>query len=159
MLSTILSQSHGGLRPPGPKRETLIKILREVIKKTGYKSSSGTCDESVPFAMAEINSDCLGCNVCSTLCPTSALQRFVDDKGRVTIKFLPRFCVNCGLCHEVCLPGSIKLKSFLTLEELMADDYHELIVLEKEKAFLTNSHPSQAEGMIKEDVREGVNVV
>ncbi len=134
VISAVLPQSSDNFHPPGPKRERLLNILRKITERIGQDNHTINYEENLPFTMVDIDDNCLGCNVCSTLCPTSALQRTVD-KGSVSIKFLTRFCVKCGLCHEVCLPKAIKPSKTLPPRTSMTSDYHELIRLEKEKEF------------------------
>jgi ferredoxin len=137
MISAVLPQSRNGFHPPGPKRALLLNILRKITEIIKPEDHTIHHEENLPFTMVDIDDNCLGCNVCSTLCHTSALQRIVD-KESVSIKFLPRFCVKCGLCQEVCLPKAIKLNKTISTEILMTTDYHELIKLEREKEFLVS---------------------
>ncbi len=44
---------------------------------------------------------CTGCEMCSTVCPTSAL-RAVPIEGRLEIDFDPSFCTACRQCTDRC---------------------------------------------------------
>jgi len=62
---------------------------------------------------------CFGCNVCETVCPTTALRREAVD-GVVHLRFTPARCVGCGVCAEACLAGALRVAPGVTVGELLA---------------------------------------
>ncbi len=60
-------------------------------------------------------SKCVGCGVCWTVCPYSAISQGEDGKAEVN----PALCKGCGLCMASCRSGAANLNGF-TLEAIMA---------------------------------------
>jgi coenzyme F420-reducing hydrogenase beta subunit len=46
--------------------------------------------------------DCCGCTACKHICPTHAIEVVSDEEGFLYPEINQKFCVNCGLCKEVC---------------------------------------------------------
>lgn len=54
--------------------------------------------------MIKINEkkDCCGCNACMQKCPASCIIINEDNEGFLYPQINTEFCVNCGLCEDVC---------------------------------------------------------
>lgn len=97
------------------KRRMLRKIISPSNDKMERIEASGGI--MLPFAEAEINEFCMGCDVCSMLCPTAAIRKRKEDK-KIHLEFSYDQCFNCGLCKEVCLTNAITLKSVFDAKKL-----------------------------------------
>ena len=51
---------------------------------------------------------CIGCQLCSRVCPAKAIEVIKDEKGARPV-FLVYRCIYCGQCAEVCPKGAIEL--------------------------------------------------
>ncbi len=109
------SQTNTWAQFVGAKRGYLLKLLR------AFPDHIPTCvtAENMPLANIAINSSCVGCPVCTTLCPTGALGR-VENTDGVDIYFRPDICVGCKICQEACLFQAISLSPTIDLLNLTA---------------------------------------
>ena len=110
----------------GAKRAYLLKLLRTFPRHTA------TCvtTENMPLASIAINSSCVGCPVCSTLCPTGALERIEKSDG-VDIYFRPDICVGCKICQEACLFQAISILPTYELQSLVTGKRQHLAHLKR----------------------------
>lgn len=110
----------------GAKRVYLLKLLR------AFPGHTATCvtTENMPLADIAINSSCVGCPVCTTLCPTGALGRIENNDG-VDIYFRPDICVGCKICQEACLFQAIHTSPTINLLNLVTSLNQRLIHLPK----------------------------
>lgn len=113
--------------PTNKKRAYLLKVLESfeeyfpaVLKASGF-----------PVAEVQIGANCVGCNVCDTLCPTGALTR-VDQQGHVSIYFKGYACTGCGICIEACLFHAVDTKDLFSLETLVQGGQRELVRLREQ---------------------------
>jgi len=51
---------------------------------------------------------CVGCQLCSRVCPAKAIEVIEDEKGKRPV-FLIYRCIYCGQCVEVCPTKAITL--------------------------------------------------
>ncbi len=49
-----------------------------------------------------IDKFCVGCGICSAICPTHAISMKFDSKRGVCVPIVGKGCTNCGLCDKVC---------------------------------------------------------
>ena len=119
-----------------PRRRLLLEILQRFPR---LYPVTVKVSEDLPFADLEISNDCLGCNVCETLCPPGAIERKIND-GRVIISFDPRLCTNCYVCQGVCWVKAIKNKEPLYLTQLFTQGKRELIQLEERVCKFCGTH-------------------
>jgi ferredoxin len=82
-------------------RKLLLHFWPELLKKAQKPSSYA------PFAQIEIGPECNLCNVCVKACPAGALIRSEGD-SKVTLQHNIDFCVQCGLCREICPRRAVK---------------------------------------------------
>ncbi len=110
------------------KREKLIHILKTFNSvKNEIENEQKTC---FPFARLQINNNCIGCDVCQYLCPTSAIKKREDD-SLVSLSFLYQQCTNCKICEIACLTKAIELEEVFDYEELVKQEEKEVIRLKK----------------------------
>jgi ferredoxin len=119
-----------------PRRNLLLEILP---KFTHHYPVVIESSEDLPFAELEITSDCLGCNVCETLCPPGAIKREIND-GNITISFYPRLCTNCCVCQGGCLVKAIKTKKSISLNYLFTVGWQDLIQIEERVCKACGAH-------------------
>lgn len=63
-----------------------------------------------PWVPAINKSRCSGCDACTRLCPTDALQLLNDnDTQSAQYKINPANCTGCGLCSSVCESAAISI--------------------------------------------------
>ena len=110
----------------GAKRAYLLKLLRAL---PGYTATSIQRDD-LPVADIEINHSCVGCPVCTTLCPTGALGRIEKSDG-FDIYFRPDICTGCKICQEACLFQAISLSPRIELLNLVSGKNSQLIHLQR----------------------------
>ena len=56
---------------------------------------------------------CIGCGQCATICPQKTVRL---EEGRARI--LPKRCIRCFCCHEICPVGAIGTKRFFIFQKL-----------------------------------------
>jgi heterodisulfide reductase subunit A len=67
---------------------------------------------------AEVDSEmCVGCKVCLTLCPFSAIE--FDEKRRISV-VEESACKGCGTCQASCPSGAIRARHF-TAEQIFSE--------------------------------------
>jgi heterodisulfide reductase subunit A len=63
-------------------------------------------------AISEVNeADCIGCGLCTRVCPYNAIEMVETDEGKVA-RVIPAACKGCGPCTAVCPTGAISLNHF-----------------------------------------------
>ncbi len=68
----------------------------------------------VPFGKVELDSSqCTGCSLCATNCPTKALSVSSSKEADVCLLFQQDLCVACNLCVEVCPEKCLRLERIL----------------------------------------------
>jgi ferredoxin len=111
------------VRQPNPLRGFLLELLPGLgAVRDGVLSTRG-----FPVASLEVADSCVGCNVCETICPTSALRREVPNGEEIRLMFDPSRCVGCGICRQACLPKAISFRESIDLRELLHGEETELI--------------------------------
>jgi len=108
------------------KRIQLVNLL----KKFNHKETVLHTNTFVPFATSYIKESCIGCNVCSAICPGGAIQRVSGDDF-IKILFSEQHCTNCGLCQNACLVRAIEITPRIYLKGILDDAEIELIELKK----------------------------
>jgi len=74
---------------------------------------------NVPIGTLELDgSQCTGCNLCATECPTGALTVTSDEEGIYQLLFQHDLCVACARCVEVCPEQCLELERILELDKL-----------------------------------------
>lgn len=52
---------------------------------------------------------CKSCLMCATFCPTGAIAKVEDERGRVVLEHRPADCVKCRCCTDVCPTDALTL--------------------------------------------------
>ena len=90
-----------------PKRSDLLQLLAAM---PGAKPASKTVAATgTPLADLGIGRQCVGCNVCETLCPTGAL-RHREEGGIYALDFEPALCTGCRVCEVACFYKAIRVR-------------------------------------------------
>lgn len=118
----------------GNKRAHLLRLLR------AFPHRVSTCleREGLPLSEIEIHPGCAGCNVCSTLCPTGALER-IDVPDGVDVYFLPDICTGCRVCQDACIFQTISIASTFDLLNLAVRQRRRIIHLDMKVCWQCNS--------------------
>ena len=104
-------QRHHG----NPKRTELLQVLRAL---PGAEARSKSLPAAgLPFADVEVGSQCVGCNVCETLCPVEAL-RHREANGVYALDFYPALCTGCRVCEAACFHQAIRIRETVDLSVL-----------------------------------------
>lgn len=78
-----------------------------------------------PWSPALDESSCNGCDACTRLCPTDALQLTQDEENVVTgYQLNPANCIGCGVCAAVCEIDAITVHSW-AVSRFRSIDLHE----------------------------------
>ncbi len=89
--------------------EKYYEIDQEKCKKCGlcFKACiSGFVlkdEEDKPVENIHISDDCIGCTLCSKVCPVSAIKGQVKMKHEID----PAKCIKCGVCATKCAKKAI----------------------------------------------------
>ena len=98
-----------------PKRTELLQVLRAL---PGAEARSKSLPSSgLPIADVEVGSQCVGCNVCETLCPVGAL-RHREANGVYALDFFPALCTGCRVCEAACFYQAIHIRETVELSVL-----------------------------------------
>jgi len=63
---------------------------------------------------------CIGCLLCTEVCPFSAINSEISADGRTVAVINESLCKGCGLCVATCRPGAANLRGF-TQQQLLAE--------------------------------------
>ena len=92
----------------GDERVPLKRILLKNSLKKVSEDFEGTALSGSSFSFVadkKIDADtCTNCQECAMFCPTGALSLLQDNSG---IIFQSGKCIACGICDDICQPGSI----------------------------------------------------
>ncbi|MBZ0097035.1 MAG: 4Fe-4S binding protein [Sulfuricella sp.] len=104
-------QRHHG----NPKRTELLQVLRAL---PGAEARSKSLPAAgLPLADVEVGGQCVGCNVCETLCPVGAL-RHREANGVYALDFYPALCTGCRVCEAACFYQAIRIRETVELSVL-----------------------------------------
>lgn len=97
------------------KRSDLLEMLRAL---PGAKPKSKVVPAAgTPLADLDIGRQCVGCNVCETLCPTGALRHREED-GTYALDFEAALCTGCRVCEVACFYKAIRVRETVDLSVL-----------------------------------------
>ncbi|MDP2751823.1 MAG: 4Fe-4S binding protein [Rhodocyclaceae bacterium] len=98
-----------------PKRVDLLALL--TTWSNAKPTSKIVLTASVPLAQITVDSSCVGCNVCETLCPVGALSHR-EEKGYYTLELDAAQCTGCRVCEVVCYHHALHLQATVDLAVL-----------------------------------------
>lgn len=104
-------QRHHG----NPKRTDLLQVLRAL--PGAEARSKSLLASGLPLADVEVGNQCVGCNVCETLCPVGAL-RHREANGVYALDFSPALCTGCRVCEAACFYQAIHIRETVELSVL-----------------------------------------
>jgi ferredoxin len=122
-------------------RERLLARMAHLLSPEepaeGTSRSASVPVHDIPFAQVSVAADaCSGCGLCARFCPTGALAfhgellgigRSEDHPEPFALSFRAAICIDCGICAIACPDDAIRFGEELPVEDLISDDYHELI--------------------------------
>jgi ferredoxin len=79
-------------------------------------SSAGGTGFHWPVVPAVDERLCNGCDVCSRLCPTGAIE-LMKEQDALYYHIAPRKCDGCGLCISACEPGAISIRHWAAADQ------------------------------------------
>ena len=98
-----------------PKRVDLLQVLTNL---PGAKvASKVVMAAAVPLAQLTVDSRCVGCNVCETLCPVGALEHRIED-GTYRLELDAARCTGCRVCEVACYQQAMHLQETVDLSVL-----------------------------------------
>jgi len=95
------------------KRATILYPYREVEKIHLPEGFRGRIEFD--------REKCIGCQLCSRVCPAKAINIVEDEKGKRPV-FLIYRCIYCGQCAEVCPTKAITLSKVFENIALKKED-------------------------------------
>jgi len=100
----------------------LPALIYRLGKKLGIPQEGTIAAGSVPFGKLELDStQCTGCGVCASNCPTEALTFLPSSDGdSYQMLFHHQSCVGCGQCVKICPEECLYLENILELDRLGA---------------------------------------
>lgn len=98
-----------------PKRTDLLQVLATLPGATVV--STVVPAATVPLAQLEVDSRCVGCNVCETLCPVGALAHR-DDGGNYTLELDAAHCTGCRVCEAACYQKALRVRDTVDIAVL-----------------------------------------
>lgn len=97
------------------KRTDLLRVLDAL---PGLKvTSKEVFTVGIPLAQLEVDTRCVGCNVCETLCPTGALTHR-EEGGSYALEFDASQCTGCRVCELACYHHALHLRETVDLSLL-----------------------------------------
>jgi len=97
------------------KRTDLLRVLDAL---PGLKvTPKEVVTVGLPLAQLEVDSRCVGCNVCETLCPTGALTHR-EEGGNYALDFDAAHCTGCRVCELACYHQALHLRETVDLSLL-----------------------------------------
>jgi ferredoxin len=126
---TVTDELFGNLPAFLPKRrEMLIKLLKSQIPRPAIAGApkSQIPADGLPFIQLSIDDRCNFCDMCSTFCPTGAIEKIktIDD---ITITFNISKCVNCYPCYNLCPKNAMSSGDIADINRLIDDGRETLI--------------------------------
>lgn len=106
------------------KGKKLLPAAREfLLNSTGQSLKTGSqlmlSGSNWPFAQIEVDERCTGCQVCTQICPTGALQMNDDDEEK-ELRHTPALCLNCGACADYCPQQAVSQGDKVDLGKVVA---------------------------------------
>jgi ferredoxin len=111
-----------------PRRALLLDLVARFMETVPAPVAA----DGLPFASLMVNGNCVGCNVCETLCPTGALRR-CEDEETFALRFDPRKCVNCRVCASACYTRAIRLQTAVDLQSVLGAEATEVVRFSKRR--------------------------
>jgi len=97
-----------------PKRIDLLEVLSAL---PGAQPKSNVLPAAeMPMAQLVVDSRCVGCNVCETLCPVGALKHR-EEGGTYTLEFDAAQCTGCRICELACYHQAMHIRETVDLSE------------------------------------------
>jgi len=133
-------------------REALLALLSSLSKKTGAVPKAVLKEAGYPFAELSISSACTGCDTCTNMCPSEAIQK---REGEITFHY--GNCIACGLCAASCPEKAINLNRVADLGKLTEPKREALYKCELieckncGKAFITKEALQKILGMMEDN--------
>ena len=91
-----------GKTAPNPVLSTLNNFYDEYVAHVKDKKCPATvCTDLIQFTITD---KCIGCTVCSKVCPTEAILGRVKEKHFI----YQERCIKCGACHNSCRFNAIR---------------------------------------------------
>ena len=97
------------------KRTDLLKVINALPGLSVRSKQMSTA--ALPLAQIEVDSRCVGCNVCETLCPTGALKHR-EEGNTYTLEFDAAQCTGCRVCELACYHQALHLRETVDLSLL-----------------------------------------
>ena len=74
-------------------------------------------EQELPFRQLKCDT-CTFCGACMHICPTQAIEITNIDEEKHLL-FHPELCINCNLCHKICLQHGLIWGDFFTAEQFL----------------------------------------
>ena len=125
--ATEIAEAEEQGQPAAPFREVVrqrnenlkrVDLLAVLAALPGAKAEpTPVLAAAVPLAALEVDSKCVACDVCETLCPVNALSHS-ETNGIYSLEFDPAICTGCGICEAACFHKAIHMRETVDLSVL-----------------------------------------
>jgi formate hydrogenlyase subunit 6/NADH:ubiquinone oxidoreductase subunit I len=107
-----------------PKRAELLKVLGEL--PVARVIPMPVLAAAAPLGDLAVDRQCVGCNVCETLCPSGAL-RHRDSGAGYALEFEPALCTGCRVCEDACFYKAIHVRESADASVLLSRPHRTLL--------------------------------
>ena len=91
----------------------LLTVFKHLFKKSvtlEYPECRRCLNEK--FRGKPVVTDCIGCGICTKVCPTGAISFVKNEQGKINSYTIDlKRCMFCGNCEYYCPKGAIKMSN------------------------------------------------
>ncbi len=91
------------------------------IKKLGHRNIRSNF-------LAQVNSSCTGCTICSQKCPVDAIKMINQGNNKKIAQIIPENCIGCGVCAKACPSDSISMERLKNVEFVPKDSFERFLI-------------------------------
>lgn len=99
-----------------------VLLVNRILDYGAPSKPSVISSTDIELAMVSVNESCDGCEMCSTFCPSDALEmKKVVDENKALLEFDMIRCLSCDLCIDICPKSALSYEESLDISELFKE--------------------------------------